>query len=206
MQLFFTACAGVGSVLTFFVYWSMRNHTMQIERAYVGFGVWLMDGEPESALSKHLRLGLQLHNFGNTPATIEEVETWYVIGPRIPKGPGYDTNRRIHFDASKPFLVKGGDYVRHRLDFEIPIEKWQHVRVPGNLFEDRGTPEPEEWSLCIAGRVRYRDRFEQSHEAGFGRVFTGVFDREINPRTNIRKRTESLVFVEVPDYNYDKLA
>lgn len=194
-NILLTAAIAFAAGQTWRVYRNLRDHAVQIERAYIGFGILLTE-EPRDGLRKPLRLTLQLHNFGNTPATVEHVEAAYMIGrPNLSTdGPSYE--HRFHIDQSRPFLVKGGDYIRRNIPFDISIEDWAHILRTDEI-------PMQEWTLCLVGFVRYRDRFNRCHEAGFGRVVSGEFDEPITDATNVRKRTERLSFVKLPNYNYD---
>jgi len=176
------------------IYRLMSNHTMHIERAYVGFGIWLRDGGRHK-LSKRLLVTIQLHNFGSTPATIEGFELAYNINPEVPP-PSY--NNRFHAQDSRIFLVKGGDYVRRDIALDIPLDRWgdviPHPDIPGDKPNGK---------LCLFGRVFYCDRFDKRHVAGFGRVFTGTFDAPVDPTVDIRTVPERLEFTNASGYNYD---
>lgn len=72
--------------LTFLVYRNIRDHTMEVERAYIGFGTWLnigikVDGKQE------LLMTVQFYNFGETPGEIDTVVLAYDIGDSTPRQP-----------------------------------------------------------------------------------------------------------------------
>jgi hypothetical protein len=170
------------------IYREMRDHTMAIERAYIGFGAWLSLG-PRIQNTQQLLMTVQFFNFGNTPAEIDKVVLAFDIGDdTAPQPPRY--TQTIPTEPIRVFLVKGGELFLTRRLFTMDGTRWDAIRN-SNL------------ALRLLGYVEYTDRFKRRHRAGYGRLYEAGTESEWGDGQRPPK-IETLPIESAPNYNYDE--
>jgi hypothetical protein len=153
LTTFLTLVIAGASVMTFLIYRAILDANKQIERAYIGFG----HSEPNPEMGKAAYFSLQVHNFGNTPATVRQVVVAYRISNEpLPARPRYE--QRLPIEESRVFLVKTGEFWTRPVPMGIDGTEWDRI-IAG------------EKTLWILGYVDYTDRFTQMHRGRFARVY-----------------------------------
>jgi hypothetical protein len=190
---FATALIALLAAIQINVYRHMRDHAIQIERAYVGFGTKLIAGGG-SEKHQELLFTLKLHNFGNTPARIERLSARYYIDYKLSVGAPPDLGKVIfELAGDEVFLVKGGDFTERNHPFPVTKEEWDEVNRP---------PTKETRRLWLLGFIEYRDRFLQLHLARYARVWDKVDPAPLSQYITMPK-VDALTFATTLGYNTD---
>jgi len=205
INIFLTAVIAFAAIQAWLVYRDMRNHTMDIERAYVTMSHrqpgLMIEGWGIDEETRHMRVRVRVQNSGNTPARV----TRTVLHPVTvredlpPHQPPYD---EAYAEAGRVSLTKGDSFELHG-SFELPLKDIRDAAKTGN----------ESPTLCLIGYVDYIDKFNRHHRAGYARwhdgqvddiLDEGNLDDEGKPNKARYRRRNNLLFVTVAGYNYDR--
>ncbi|HZT75856.1 MAG TPA: hypothetical protein VFA27_04305 [Vicinamibacterales bacterium] len=225
---FFDPIVWVSLAVAFFtflqvgIYRQMRDHTIDIERAYVDLShnspgiadalTSVAIGSAQSPTATHIR---KLHanvgviNNGNTPGHVERVLIHEYISTALPADdPPYQ------LDRVKPAQIHLVKNARFNIGCEFPID----VATLDEICSAAGITDAETAKkLFVIGFADYTDKFGRRHRAGYARVYKPEIDRVKQqklirlPDGNIGvvddefayKRRNNLHYVVQPGYNYD---
>jgi len=148
-----------------------------IERAYVKMShcdPGLQFSEPPGICSVQIKV----HNLGNTPARVTDVNVSHLILPKtsvLPAIPRYETRDELE----ESFLYKDDPFyfIRRFTLADSDREGMQNGTIKFYLY----------------GYVDYIDQFGNRHRSGYGRQF------------DPHGRPDNLRFITQPNYNYDQL-
>lgn len=222
INLIFVGVTALAAVLTYLVYKNIRDHTTQVERAYIDLShhppgmidvltaVTLSNSQDRSvAPVRNIRVSIAVKNHGNTPGNVvQRLIHEYISASGLPETPPYQLQKirrtQIHLVKEAAFNI-GGEFTILAADLD-EITSAQAIVDPNTAKK-----------LYVIGFVDYVDKFQRRHRSGYARVYVPAVDRE-KPIKLRRKldgtvttiddefayaRRNNLRFVAEPGYNYD---
>jgi hypothetical protein len=205
--------AAVFTGLTWRVYGQIRDHTKEIERAYItlshlapGFKLTTKPTEgivtDQTVVEHDLSVHVRVENNGNTPAEVLFGVLNLVIHlGELPDAPRYLVEGGI---ATNLHLAKGDSFKM--------FQDYAMNTTGQTLLEALESQAAAGMHLYVIGYVDYLDKFRRRHRRGYGRMFNPAIERRTGPLYETDdgsfdpaafKKRNNLPFILKPGYNYD---